>query len=83
MKETRTGVGLGEGIGDCVGVLGGLDDTKIWFLNWFLIVSVKMAEANCWAKRKVQLLGPGGREGTQGERRSFQLSFVTRSTNAM
>lgn len=33
-------------------------DTKIWFPDWFLIVSIKRAEANCWTKGKVGLLGP-------------------------
>lgn len=38
----------------------------MWFLNWFMIASVKQAEANYWAKRKVEFPGPTGREGNRG-----------------
>lgn len=38
-------------------LLRGGADIKIWFPNWFLIWSIKKAEANCWVKEKVELLG--------------------------
>jgi hypothetical protein len=38
-------------------------DTQTWSPNWFMIVSIKPVEANCWAKWKVGFLGPTGREG--------------------
>ena len=31
-------------------LLGEGADTKIWFPNWFLVWSLKKAEANCWVK---------------------------------
>lgn len=44
-------------------------DTKIWFPNWLLTVSVKKMRANCWVKWKFQVLE--GREGMRGRERSL------------
>jgi len=40
---------------------------KIWFPNYFLIGSIKTAEANSWVKGKRWIFRvPGGREGDKG-----------------
>lgn len=44
--------------------IGGGADTEIWFPNCFLIMSIKMAEGNCWAKgKRGDFQIPEGREG--------------------
>jgi hypothetical protein len=47
------------------------------FPNWFLTVSIKEVEANCWVKRKRWNFGdPRGRE--EGEKEDFGKGFGAR-----
>lgn len=52
---------------------------RCFFPNWFLIVSTKKAEANCWEKEKRwDFRVPGEKAGMQGEKREFRPGFVLR-----
>lgn len=52
--------------------VGGGVDTKIWFPNCFLTISLKIAEVTCWVKRKRwDFWVPGEREGDSGKNRDF------------
>ena len=52
-------------------VRGGVN-TKIWFSDWFLIVSMKKAESNCWVKwKRWDFQACRVREETQRKRKCF------------
>ena len=63
-------------------LVGGGADTKIWFRNYFLIMSIKTAEANPWAKeKKVGILGP--RRKRRERDKVFYVQALERGRQAM
>ena len=58
-------------------LVGGGADTKIWFPNCFLIMSIKTAEANPWAKeKKVGILGPRRKRRERDRERGFSARLL-------
>ena len=47
-------------------IVGGGADTKIWFPNWFLILSIKKLIAGYRGKKRWNFWITGGREGDSG-----------------